>query len=241
MGSKSIKVFILAGGKGTRIRSLFPNIPKALIIIQGKPFLEHQIQLLAKQGFRDFVLCLGYLAEQIVEFFGDGSRWGVNIEYSIEEKPLGTAGAINFAKSFFQDTSLILNGDTYLKENFQALIDYHEELVKLTEAIGTIVLISNQDTKRYGNVAIDQNGRIEGFWEKTSDRKSCYVNAGAYVLEPKLLNYISDGKFVSLEKDIFPALLDEDKNLYSFLAEGSFIDIGTPHGYHATERIFDGK
>jgi NDP-sugar pyrophosphorylase family protein len=109
-----VKVFLLAGGLGTRIRSLFPDCPKPMIPFGGKPFLQWQIELLMTQGFDEFVLCVGYLFEQVKEYFGDGSRLGAKIHYSVEQAPLGTGGALRNAASYFHQTIILLNGDTYL-------------------------------------------------------------------------------------------------------------------------------
>ena len=233
-----MKVFILAGGLGTRIRPLFPDKPKAIIPVRGKPFLEHQLQLLMGHGFRHFVFCLGYMAEQIIHYFGDGAKWGVKIEYSVEESPLGTAGALRFAATFFQETSLILNGDTYLEADYRALIAYHEEQAKYNGAIGTLALVKVEDTARYGRVVVDKKGRVIEFQEKApSLHKAGLINAGVYVFEPYILNYIPYGQSVSLEKETFPALLAAGEKLYGFPVKGTFVDIGTPEGYYALERL----
>jgi NDP-sugar pyrophosphorylase family protein len=238
MGGAGMKVFILAGGLGTRIRSLFPDRPKALIPFKGKPFLEYQLQLLAEQGFHHFVLCLGYMAEQIIHYFGDGAKWGINIEYSIEESPLGTAGALKFAAPFFRETSLVLNGDTYLRADYQALIAYHREQVKRKGAVGTLVVVEVKDTARYGRVVIDEDGRVIEFQEKApSPHNASLINAGIYVFEPYILNYIPSGRSVSLEEETFPAILAAGEKLYGFPVKGTFVDIGTPEGYYALKRL----
>lgn len=233
-----MKVFILAGGLGTRIRPLFPDTPKALIPIRGKPFLEHQLQLLAGQGFRHFVLCLGYLAEQIIGYFGDGAKWGVAIEYSVEKSPLGTAGAIKNAARFFRETSLVLNGDTYLEMDYRALIAYHKKQAECTGIIGTLALVEVEDASRYGSVIVGKDGRIIEFREKVpSLRQSGLINAGVYVFEPRFLDYIPAGRNVSLEKETLPTLLASGEKLFGFLVKGPFVDIGTPEGYHSLEKL----
>ena len=117
-----MRVLILAGGLGTRARVEFPDLPKPLIPVCGKPFLERQIQLLTAQGFSQFTLCLGYRASQIMEYFGTGATWGVSLAYSVEPTPLGTAGALKHAAADFHETTLVLNGDTYLDVDYHALI-----------------------------------------------------------------------------------------------------------------------
>jgi len=237
MGSASVGVCILAGGLGTRIRSLFPGTPKGMIPIRGKPFLEHQVMLLAGQGFRHFVFCLGHLAAQIVHHFGDGARWGVRIEYSVEPVPLGTAGALRYAAPFFQDSLLVLNGDTYVTMDYQTLVAFHKENARPKGAIGTLGLVEVRDSTRYGRVVMGKDRRVVAFQEKISTQAPGLVNAGVYVLEPQILEHIPSERAVSLEKETFPTLLDIGEHLYGFHIQGLFIDIGTPEGYHVLERL----
>ena len=223
----SIRIFILAGGLGTRIRSMFPAQPKPLIPIHGKPFLEWQLELLMQQGFSSFVFCVSYLAEKIIRQFGDGSAWGATIEYSIEETLLGTAGALKHAARFFQQTSLVLNGDTYVATDYQALLSRHREY----GGVGCLGLVAVQDTNRYGQVIISPEHRIVEFREKAqSPCRTWLINAGVYVLEPAVLDYIPSGRAVSIEKETFPALVAQNA-LYGFPVEGAFVDMGTPEGY----------
>lgn len=227
---ESIKVFILAGGLGTRIRPLFPECPKPLIPIHDKPFLEWQIQLLANQGFKQFVLCVGYLADQIIEYFGDGSRWGVKIEYSIEDKPLGTAGAIYHAKEYFKETIFLLNGDTYLSTDYQRILSSYRQ-TEDPGTIGSLSLAYREDTDRYGRVEMTGNGNVTSFTARSPDLTPGWVNAGAYLLEPKVLEFIAPNTAISLEQDVLPKILQSDFLLKGIDADGSFIDMGTPEGY----------
>lgn len=232
-----MKVFILAGGLGTRIKSQFPNIPKAAIPVQGKPFLEIQLELLVHQGFDDFTLCLGYRAEQIMSHFGNGTPWGVAITYSIETSPLGTAGALKYAGPLFRDTALVLNGDTYLDIDYRSLVAYHCEQLKFNHHIGTLALLEAQDSTRYGEVVLDEDHRITEFREKSpTNRGAALINAGAYVFEPRLLDYIPDERATSLERETFHDLLALE-NLRGFTVQGPFVDIGTPEGYQALEEL----
>ena len=224
-------VFILAGGLGTRIRALFPDRPKALIPVWGKPFLEWQIERLAKQGFHHFVLCVSHFSEQIVRHFGDGAAWGVRVEYSIEAEPMGTAGALKLAAPFFQETSLVLNGDTYLATDYRALIAAHQEKATHGQGIGSLGLVAVQDTGRFGQVILDGDNRIVAFREKTpSPAQAGLINAGLYVLAPTVLETIPAGRPASIENDTFPALVAAQA-LYGFPVEGAFVDMGTPEGY----------
>ena len=120
-----MKVVLMAGGKGTRISELFPNIPKPLIPIEGVPVLEREIISLRDQGFKDIILTIGYMADKIKNYFGDGSKWGVNISYFVEEKPLGNAGALFFLN--IEDDFLLLNADAIFDVDFKRMVKYHKE------------------------------------------------------------------------------------------------------------------
>ncbi len=232
-----MKVFILAGGLGTRIKSQFPDIPKAVIPVHGKPFLERQIELLLQQGFDDFTFCLGYRAEQIMSHFGSGMPRGVTITYSIEPKPLGTAGALKFAAPYFRETALVLNGDTYLDIDYRELVAYHHAQQRSKNFIGTLALLAVPDSTRYGEVILDEDGRIIEFREKSPTyRGAALINAGAYVFEPRLLDHIPTDNATSLEKETFHDLL-ASRNLRGYTVRGHFVDIGTPEGYQALEEL----
>ncbi len=224
-----MRVIILAGGLGTRIRAEFPDVPKPLIPVCGKPFLERQIQLLAAQGFDQFTLCVGYRAPQIIEYFGTGAAWKVNISYSVEPSPVGTAGALKHAASAFHGTSLVLNGDTYLDVDYHALLASHNR--HIFEIVGTLALVDVPNSARFGEVKLADDDRIIAFNEKAAGHAiSGLINAGAYVLEPQLLDLIPGGQASSLEREIFPALAAAGR-LGGAIVVGSFMDIGTPAGY----------
>jgi NDP-sugar pyrophosphorylase family protein len=226
-------VFILAGGLGTRIRSLYPDRPKPLIPIRGKPFLEHQIEQLRDQGFRDFVLCVSYRADQIADHFQAGAAWGVRIRYSYEQAPLGTAGALRHAAPYWAGTCLVLNGDTFINTNFQILIAAHQAQ---PDAIGSLGLVAVPDTSRYGQVLIDPQQHITDFREKDQSASGGWINAGVYVLDPAVLDLIPSGRPVSIEREIFPALAARQR-LYGFPLDGAFVDMGTPEGLAAMETL----
>jgi NDP-sugar pyrophosphorylase family protein len=227
-----VKVFILAGGLGTRIRPLFPDCPKPLIPFDGKPFLQWQIELLAQQGFEEFVLCVGYLSEQIIACFGDGSSLGVQIEYSIESTPLGTGGALKYAAGSIDNTIMLLNGDTYLNTNYVELVNRHQELVQRQQAIGSMSLVYRADTDRYGSVILTANSQIAEFHSRSPDLAPGLVNAGAYVFEPQILDFIPANQQISLEADIFTQIVKNQQNLYGIPIDGTFIDMGTVDGYN---------
>ena len=228
MERSEIKVLILAGGLGTRIRPLFTDCPKSMIPFNGKPFLEIQMEMLADQGFSSFVLCIGHRAEQIVKHFGDGQSWGWQITYSREPEPLGTGGALRYAEKHLTAPFLLMNGDTYLSMDYGALVEIHQTS---PQAVGTITLCMKDDTQRYGQVVVNHQSCIQEFREKQTTVGPGWVNAGVYIFEPHILHHIPAVGSVSLERDVFPALISADASLYAYKARQTFIDIGTPEGY----------
>jgi NDP-sugar pyrophosphorylase family protein len=236
MTPSACRVFILAGGLGTRLRAKFPDQPKAMAPVAGRPFLEHQVTMLASQGFRDFVLCVGYGAEQIAGYFGDGAGRGVSIAYSREPQPLGTAGALRQAADFWSGSALVLNGDTYLDTDYQALVTRHRERAG-RGAVGSIGLMRVTDCSRFGQVLLGSDALIVQFAEKQpAPARAGLVNAGAYVFEPAVLDAIAVGRAVSMEYETLPALLASHAGLYGVALDGTFIDIGTPEGHAALEQ-----
>lgn len=224
-----MKVFILVAGLGTRIRGLFPDVPKCLVPINGKPFLEWQIEHLMKQGFQDFVLCVGYRKEQVKEYFKNGAELGAGIQYSEETAPQGTGSTLRNAAAFFNDTSIVLNGDTYLPIDYRKFVESHRENASVG-AVGSIALSRREENESGGRVVMDDDGRISAFLEKQPmPRGGGLVNAGAYVLEPEITDIIA-GTPSSLEHDVFPALCKEGR-LYGVEVGRGFVDMGTPEGY----------
>lgn len=201
-------------------------MPKPLARVGNSPFLELLVLQLRAQGIRRLVMSTGHLAEQIEEEFGDGRKWGVTIEYSRELSPLGTAGAVKFAAHFLRHTPefLVMNGDSFLEVNFSELIRFHRE----HRGIASMAVRRVPNSARFGTVQVDANQRIVGFTEKTGAEIPGAINGGIYVFGREFLDLISDQPS-SLEKDIFPKVLD--RGVYGFELEGLFIDIGTPEDY----------
>lgn len=227
-----MQILILAGGLGSRLQKVIGHYPKPMVLIRDKPFLEYLILQLKKHNLTKIVLCIGYLREKIKEYFQDGGKWGVEIEYSEEEKPLGTGGAIKLAESFVSsDNFLVLNGDSYLDIDFNELIEFH----KLREASATLALVQISKPDRYGLVEIDEDYQITSFRGKGAVSKSNLINGGVYVFHKKVLNLISEGS-VSLEKDIFPKLIG--KRFYGKPQRAYFIDIGIPQDYNRVQKEF---
>jgi D-glycero-alpha-D-manno-heptose 1-phosphate guanylyltransferase len=228
-----LKAVMLVGGLGTRLRSVVPSAPKVLASIGEKSFLELLIRQLRSQGFRHLVMCTGYLADQIESRFGDGRNWDVSIEYSKEDVPLGTAGAIKLATRYLEDTPefLVFNGDSFLEVDLQGLIAFHR---RHDGAVATMAVLQVENASRYGTVHVDPNGRVTGFAEKTGSETPGVVNGGIYVFEHSVLQHIPEGP-ASLEKDVFPRLLDQ--GLYAKEQHGMFIDIGTPADYARAQQL----
>lgn len=223
-------VLILAGGLGTRLRAAVSNRPKALAPIGNRPFLEIQLELLRDQGARHFVLCVGHLSAQILQTFGNGERLGVRIDYSEEKEQLrGTAGALKLAERFFQQRALVLNGDTYLDWDHNELLEKHLEYAG-EGALATCAVARLPDGARFGSVDFDPSGRfLQGFREKNQELQGpAWLNAGAYVLEKSLLNWVAPDRMVSLEREIFPVLINQGEKIGVVRSSQPFYDIGTP-------------
>lgn len=220
-----MKALILCGGLGTRLRRVIDDRPKPMASVAGKPFLEYLIWQLKRYDFRDIVLCIGYLGDQVRAYFGDGSDWGVHISYSHEPEPLGTGGAIKLAEVLVREENfLVMNGDSFLDIDLNGLINYHLE----KGALATMALVKVEDPTRYGTVEINEKGEIGNFVEKGKSSGSKFVNGGIYVFNRKVFDYIPESK-VSLEKEVFPKLIG--KGFYGRPVKGFFIDIGVPEDY----------
>jgi D-glycero-alpha-D-manno-heptose 1-phosphate guanylyltransferase len=230
---QDIKALMLVGGLGTRLRSVVPSTPKVLASIGERSFLELLVRQLRAQGIRHLVMCTGYLADQIESRFGDGRTWDVSIEYSKEEMPLGTAGAVKLAQRYLRDIPefLVLNGDSFLEINFHNLMAFHRQH---HGAVATVAVLAVEDASRYGTVHVDAEGRVTGFAEKTCSAAPGLVNGGIYIFNEAVLRRIPNGP-ASLERDVFPSLLDQ--GVYALEQRGMFIDIGTPADYARAQHL----
>jgi NDP-sugar pyrophosphorylase family protein len=230
----NVKAVLLVGGLGTRLRSVVPSAPKVLASIGKRSFLQLLVSQLRSQGIRRLVMCTGYLAEQIESEFGDGQAWDVAIEYSREEQPLGTAGAVKLAAPHLKDDSefLVMNGDSFLEIDFHNFMAFHRS----HDAMATIAVLKVENTNRYGTVNVDANGRVLGFAEKTGREAPGLVNGGVYAFNHAVLQSIPEQP-ASLEKDTFPGLLNQ--GVYAQEQHGMFIDIGTPADYARAQKLCD--
>lgn len=232
-----MQAVILAGGKGTRVQSLFPDRPKALIPIAGKPFLLRQLEWLAAQGITDVHLATGHLSEAIREWAWDKNvragikALGLRVTLSQEPEPLGTAGALRFVEGYIRsDLFLVLNGDTLMPNlKIEALRATHDRLGPK----GTLAIAEIKGTGRYGTVETDADGRVTAFREK-ADLAEGWISGGAYILSQDVLAMIEPGKELSLETDIFPALAQQ-RQLAAHKADPPMLDMGTAEGIAAME------
>ena len=218
----NVRAFVLCGGQGTRLRSVVADRPKSMALISGTPFLQLLLERLRSQGVDDVVLGTGYMAEKIERYFGDGKQFALRIRYSREHEPLGTGGALKLAEPLISDPVLVLNGDSYVEWDLAPVL----ELFKTKDADLVIVLQTVADVTRYGSVALDQDGRVTQFVEKGVTAGPGLINAGVYLLRKQIVRGLPAGTAISLEKEVFPRLLD--RGVYGLVCTGLFIDIGIP-------------
>lgn len=241
-----MKTFILAGGLGTRLRSVVDDRPKPMAPIksaiksngsEGVPFLSYQLAEMKEQGFDEFILCVSYMYESIMEYYQDGEQWELSIKYSIESEPLGTAGALLHAEEHIDsEPFLVLNGDSFIQADFQSMMAHHYSMRKSEPSIiGTILTTHIENTNGYGVLGIGPCGLVDGFYEKGLWGPG-WINAGAYVLDPSILSFIPRGK-VSIEHETFPRVISSGYRLCSFGTGERLIDIGTPSGYECFNRL----
>jgi len=229
-----ITVVILAGGLGTRLRSVLSNRPKVLAEVLGRPFLTYLFDQLAHAEAREVVLCTGYMADSVKEEMGNSYRF-LRINHSIEDVPLGTGGALRLALPLIKsDTVMVMNGDSYVNADLKTFLAWFLR----KNIVAALFLAKAFDTSRYGRVVISSDGHIETFEEKGGIEGDGWINAGIYLLQKRVVETIPPGKTFSLERELFPSLID--KKLYGYRCEGEFIDIGTPKSFLKAEKFFSG-
>jgi len=225
------KAFILCGGLGTRLRSVVSDRPKSMALIGDVPFLQLLLKRLRAQGVAEVILGTGYRAEQIENFFGNAENLGLRLQYSREDEPLGTGGAVKLAQGVLSDPALVLNGDSYVEWELKALTDLFRE----RQADIVMVLQEVPDVARYGSVTLDSTGRVAEFVEKGSRQGAGLINAGIYLLRKQIVTGLPRGRAISLERDVFPKFLG--KNFYGVVSRGIFIDIGVPADLERAQRV----
>ena len=214
----------MAGGEGTRLRPLTSNQPKPMVPIVGKPCMEHIIDLLKEHGFEDIIVTVAFLPQAIRSYFGGGETLGVDVSYSVEESPLGTAGSVRLAAGRLDDTFLVISGDALCDVDLTKLVEFHRE----KKASVTIGLKAVDNPLEFGIVVTDEAGRIERFLEKPSWGQvfSDTINTGIYVLEPEVLRHIPTDRPFDFSKELFPLLLEMGRPMYGFVMDGYWQDIG---------------
>jgi D-glycero-alpha-D-manno-heptose 1-phosphate guanylyltransferase len=227
-----LSVAVLAGGFGMRLRSVVSDRPKALAEIHGRPFLAYLLDQLSATGLSSVILCIGHFGQQIEEAFGERYR-NLRILYSQEAQPLGTAGALRLAfPHLVSDPVLVMNGDSFCAADLTGLWNWH--CTRGSQA--TMLLTQVPDIRRYGSVRIDPDGAVSQFAEKEKKGGPGAINAGVYLLSRQVIHSIAEDTAVSLEYDVFPALMSN--GLYGYPGRGRFLDIGTPEDFAAAEEFF---
>jgi mannose-1-phosphate guanylyltransferase/phosphomannomutase len=221
-----MQAVVMAGGEGSRLRPLTLNRPKPMVSIVNRPVMGHIIELLKRHNITDVTATLQYRADDIQNYFGDGANWGVDLHYSVEPRPLGTAGSVKFAEQFLsrQDPFLIISGDALTDLNLGEIIAFHQR----TGAAVTITLYRVPNPLEYGVIIVNSEGRIERFLEKPSwgEVISDTVNTGLYVISPQVLDLIEPGEPFDFSKDLFPLLMKRGVPLYGYIANGYWCDVG---------------
>lgn len=224
---------VLCGGLGTRLRAAVADVPKVLAPVAGRPFLDVLVDVLHRAGIRRVVLLTGYLAEQVEEHVARvlrGAFPDVRFEVSTEPSPLGTGGAVKHAARFLdrEQPFLLVNGDTYVEIDIRKLFADH----RAADALVTIAAVDVPDAERYGALDVDAAGTLRRFVEKGEVGRGL-VNAGVYVVEPRVLDAIDPGRAVSLEREVLPVLLARGERIFARRQPGGFVDIGTVESWAA--------
>jgi len=221
---------LLVGGMGTRLMPLTRDTPKPMLPIAGLPVTEHQLIAAKRAGVTTIVLATSYLSEVFTPYFGDGSKWGLDLRYAVEESPLGTGGAIKNAagalklKAGSDEPIVIFNGDVLSSHDLGKQIQEHIA----HQADVTLHLTHVEDARAYGCVPVDENGRVTAFLEKMENPITNTINAGSYVFHPSIIETIAANSVVSVERDVFPALVASGKKIYGYVEDAYWLDIGTP-------------
>src|SRR5579884_146029 len=235
-----MKAVLMAGGEGSRLRPLTILRPKPMVPIVNKPVMEHVLALLKRHGITDVIVTVQYLASVIQDYFGDGSQLGMQISYSVEEVPLGTAGSVKKAQDLLTDTFMVISADALTDFDLGSIIDFHRS----HHATATLTLYQVPNPLEYGVVIIDDEGRIRQFLEKPSwgEVFSDTVNTGIYVLEPKIFDYYESGRSVDFSQQVFPELLRNKDRLFGYVASGYWCDVGNIQEYmRANADVLQGK
>jgi len=230
-----MKMLILAGGLGIRMHPHTLSVPKPMLLVGNKPILERLIEHYIRCGFTEFVLAVGYRKEQIKRHFGDGSKWGIHIEYAEEERLLGTGGAIRNSRHLLGDSRFVCSvGDILTTFDPMEAVRFHEK----AGGIATIVARKAALPMDYGVLEFDENFRLKRFTEKPCEER--YINMGIYVLEPEIFKYIPDVKDreVSFEQEVVPKLLEAGEQVNVYVTDAFWMDVARPKDYELAKTMF---
>jgi len=224
-----MKAVILVGGEGTRLHPLTHDIPKPMVPVLNRPFLEHTIAHLKKCQVGDIVLAVSYLPEVIQKYFDNISNLGIKIDYAVESSPLGTAGAVKNAERYLEGTFAVLNGDVFSELDVADMLAFHRR----KKAKVTIALTWVDDPCAFGVVETDNDGRVKQFVEKPSPTEATtnWINAGIYIIESEVLELVPSGSRYMFEKGLFPHLLELGEPIYGYPFRDYWLDMGTPEKY----------
>lgn len=246
-----MKAIILAAGRGERMRPLTEDVPKPMIPVNGKPLLWHNLKLLKRNGIENVAINLSYLPHKVRNYFGDGSELGMKILYSYEKELLGTSGALNNFRDFFDERFLVLYGDNFTNLDLSKMYNFHVK----KESLATLFLHEEKlrDSKTTpGIVTTDKNKRITGIFERPSKKEIKYLekipeenkltNSGLYILEKEVLEYIPEREKSDFAQDVFPELLKKNKKIYGYTSECFYRELGSMSRYNLTlEEIQKGR
>jgi mannose-1-phosphate guanylyltransferase len=224
-----IKAVLMAGGKGSRIRPLTLSRPKPLIPVANRPLIEYVVDKIKNSGYNELVVTLSYLKSQIKAVLQKDYP-DMNIKYSVENKPLGTAGGVKKAVKYLDDTFFLLSGDVLVDVNLNALLRFH----KKNKALATMLLTPVDNPSHFGIAVMDKENQIIKFLEKPAPQEvfSKIANAGTYILEPEIFDYIDRKKGeIDFSRDIFPKLIEEKAGIYGYVFDGYWNDVGRPKTY----------
>jgi mannose-1-phosphate guanylyltransferase len=236
MSDEKREAILLVGGRGTRLAPLTDAIAKPMLPVGGVPFIAHQIAQAQAAGINKIVLATSYLAQTFTDYFGDGSDFGVDLIYAVEESALGTGGAIRNAAEFLSGTPdssiVIFNGDVLSGHDLPGQIAAHQS----SNADVTLYLTKVKDARAYGCVPCDQSGRVLDFLEKMENPITDLINAGCYIFKRSIIDQIPANKVVSVERETFPNLLKSGANIRGFIDNSYWLDVGTPQALLTASR-----
>ena len=226
-----MKAVILAGGLGTRLQPYTTFLPKAMLPLGEKPLLEHLMEWIKKNKIDSVVLCVSYLRKTIEDYFEDGSRFGVKIEYAVANRPLATAGQLKTAEDFIDETFICVYGDSIFDFNLKSMIEYH----KRKKSFVTMGLFEYKTKLQYGFIEIDRNNRVTAWKEKPEIRGN--INIGCYVMEPGVLKLIPANKPYGMD-DVIKSAIGRKNKVSGFLIKKGFIDIGDKNSYRRAHQYY---